>query len=183
MFGIGLVNAYGGYTLDFLGGTNGALLVAIGIRLIVGIGWYRLFDRAGKNPLFAFCPFVGPYTAFRMVWDDFSFAFLFAGTTVVAFINSILVDQSNAVITACGYINFFMWWIMALLTAHCFHMSMFLGFIYAGVPWFGALLMGFWPAGSYRGPWSSDPEADQNLSKQELKKKRKREAKAAGKKK
>ena len=179
MFGIGLFNAYGNLTIDFLGGTNAALLVAITIRFLVGIGWYRLFEKAGKKPIYAFVPFIGPYTAFRMVWDDFSLSFIFAATTIISFVNSVLADQPSDIITACGYINFIMLWLMSLLTANRFQVSMFLGFIYAGVPWLGALLLGFWPAGNYKGPWSSDPEADVNLTPQELKKKRKKEQKQA----
>lgn len=179
MFGIGLYNAFGNLTVDILGGMNASLLVAISIRLIVGIGWFRLFEKAGKNPALAFVPFVGPYTAFRMVWDDFSLSFIFASTTIIAFVNSVLADHSNVIITACGYINFFMWWVMSLLTANRFQTTMFLGFIYAGIPWLGALLFGFWPAGNYQGPWSSDPEADVNLTPQELKKKRKKAQKQA----
>ena len=71
MFGIGLYNAYGQFSIA---GINGALLVALFTRLLVGIGWYRLFDKAGKNPIHAFVPFLGPYVAFRLAWDDFSFA-------------------------------------------------------------------------------------------------------------
>ena len=44
MFGIGLYNAYGQFSIA---GINGALLVALFTRLLVGIGWYRLFDKAG----------------------------------------------------------------------------------------------------------------------------------------
>ena len=93
MFGIGLYNAFGNLTVDILGGMNASLLVAISIRLIVGIGWFRLFEKAGKNPALAFVPFVGPYTAFRMVWDDFSLSFIFASTTIIAFVNSVLADH------------------------------------------------------------------------------------------
>ena len=47
MFGIGLYNAYGQFSIA---GINGALLVALFTRLLVGIGWYRLFDRQGRIP-------------------------------------------------------------------------------------------------------------------------------------
>ena len=171
MFGIGMSN-YSVYVFDFLGGTNAALIYALLTRFLVGIGWYQLFERSGRKGYKALIPIVGPYTAFRMVWDDFSFAALFGMTTFIAFCDAVGVD--NGVITACSYYNFIMWWIMALLTARSFGTTMILGFIYGGVPWFGALLMGFWPSAHYKGAWSSDPEADQNLSSAERKKRRKK---------
>lgn len=177
MFGIGLWDAYSSYTFDFLGGVNGALLMALAIRALVGIGWFGLFRRADKKPWLAFIPLVGPYQAFRLVWDDFSMAAIFAATTFVAFTNAVGVDYP--IINAFAIVNFILWWFMALLTANRFQTTMILGIIYAGVPWLGSMLMGFWPAGSYQGPWSSDPEADQNLSAKERKKRRKKAAKAS----
>jgi len=179
MFGIGLASAYGQYTVDFLGGTNGAFLYAIFVRLIVGIGWFFQFKRVGKNPLFAFTPLVGCYTAFRMVWDDFSFSFLFATTTIIAFIDGILIEQGNGIITACAVVNFIMWWMYSFLAAKAFGVTMFLGIICGGIPWLGSLLIGLWPAADYRGAWSSDPNDERNLTTQQRKKRRKREAKAA----
>lgn len=177
MFGIGFYSAYSAYTFDFLGGINASLIAALFIRLLVGIGWYRLFDLAGKEGYFAFIPFLGSYTAFRLVWDDFSFAAIFSATTFLAFVNAVGVDFG--IINACAVINFIMWWFMALLTARAYRVSMVLGFLYGGIPWLGVILLSFWPSARYIGPWSSDPEADQNLSSKELKKRRKREAKEA----
>lgn len=179
MFGIGLSSAYGQYTIDIFGGTNATLLYAILVRLLVGIGWFFMFKRAGKKPYYAFIPIVGCYTAFRLVWDDFSFSFIFAATTVIAFIDGILVEQSNGLISACAVINFIMWWLFALLSARAYGVSMILGFIYGGIPWFGSLLMGFWPSADYKGAWSSDPNDERNLTTQQRKKRRKREAKEA----
>ena len=177
MFGIGLYNAYSSLVIDALGGTNASLLVALTIRLFVGIGWYMLFEKAGKKGIMAFVPFYGPYTAFRLVWDDFSFAFIFAATTFIAFVNAVGVDYS--IIYACSVVNFLLWWFMALLTSRAYDVSIMLSFIYAGIPWFGALLIGFWPSAHYKGPWSSDPENEQNLTAQERKKRRKKAAKEA----
>lgn len=176
MFGLGLANAYGNLTIDFLGGTNATLLVAIATRIFVGIGWVRLFQRAGIPSYLAFVPIVGPYQAFRMVWDDFSFAAIFGCTTFIAFVDALGVEFP--IIRACAVVNFILWWLMALLTSRCFQVNFIVGFLYGSIPWMGALLMGFWPAGGYKGPWSSDPEADQNLSAKELKKRRKKAAKA-----
>ena len=175
MFGIGLYNAYSPYTIDFLGGTNAALLVALATRLLVAVGWYQLFEKAGKPGWMAFVPIVGPYQAFRLVWDDFSFAALFGMSTFIAFVSALGVDQP--IINAFAIFNFIMWWFMALLTARAYGVGMLLGFLYGGVPWLGSILMGFWPNGRYKGPWSSDPEADQNLTAQERKKRRKKAAK------
>lgn len=177
MFGIGLYRTYSAFTFDFLGGVNGALITALAIRIMVGIGWFSLFRRGGKNPWLAFAPLVGPYQAFRLAWDDFSMAGIFAATTLVAFTNACGVD--HPVINACAVINFVLWWFMSLLTSMCFQVNIIVGFIYGGVPWLGAILMGFWPAWNYKGPWSSDPEADQNVSAKERKKRRKKAAKAA----
>lgn len=174
MFGIGLYNAYGQFSIA---GINGALLVALFTRLLVGIGWYRLFDKAGKNPIHAFVPFLGPYVAFRLAWDDFSFAAIFASTTFVAFVAAVGVNYP--IINAFAIINFIMWWFMSLLMCKAFGFTYFLGFIAAGIPWAGVPLMGFWPSGSYRGPWSTDPDADQNLTPQERKKRRRKAEKEA----
>ena len=176
MFGLGLANAYVG-NVDIFGGVSMALLVALATRLLVGVGWFFLFRKAGKNPVLAFVPLVGPYIAFRMVWDDFSLSAIFAGTTFIAFVDSI--GLGNDVIRACAVLNFILWWLMALLTAVRFQTSMIIGFVYGGISWFGALLMGLWPSGTYKGPWSSNPEDDQNLSAKELKKKRKKQQKQA----
>lgn len=177
MFGIGMFNAYGHYTFDALGGLNASVLVAIATRILVGISWFFIFKRAGKKPYYAFIPIVGPYTAFRMVWDDFSMAAIFACTTFIAFINAMGV--SNSIINACGIINFIMWWFMALLTSIAFKANMIMGFFYGGVPWLGAFLFAFWPNLEYKGAWSTDPEADQNLSPKELKKRRRKAERAA----
>ena len=182
MFGIGMYSAYGGYEIA---GMNGAFLVALGTRLIVGICWYFMFKRAGvERPYVAFIPIVGPFTAFRIVWDDFSFAAIFASTTLVAFVDAVGVQ--HPVIKACAIANFIMWWITALLTMVAFKGNVIMGIIYGGVPWLGAFLFGFWPSLEYKGAWSTDPEAEQNLTPQERKKRRRkaeRAAKAAGKKK
>ena len=89
------------------------------------------------------------------------------------------IGVTNSVIHACAIINFVLWWLMALLTSLAFQVNMFVGFLYGGISWLGSLLMGLWPSASYKGPWSSDPEADQNLTAKELKKRRKKAAKAA----
>lgn len=177
MFGIGLYKAYSSLTFDALGGTNASLLVALTIRLLVGVGWYQLFEKAGKKGYTAFIPFFGPYQAFRLVWDDFSFAAIFAATTFIAFVNAVGVEYG--IISALAIVNFILWWFMALLTSRAYDVSMMLSFIYAGIPWFGSLLIGFWPSGHYKGPWSSDPENEQNLTAQERKKRRKKAAKQA----
>ena len=179
MFGIGLATAYGNMKLDWLGGTSVALVYAIVVRLLVGVGWYLQFKKAGKNPVYGFIPLVGEYTAFRSVWDDFSFSFIFATTTVIAFIDACLTEQTNMIITACAVINFIMWWIFALLSARAYGVGTLMGFIYGGIPWFGSLLFGFWPNAQYKGAWSSNPEDERNLTTQQIKTKRKKEARAA----
>lgn len=177
MFGIGMYNAYSAYQIDALGGVNASLLVALFTRFLVGIGWYQLFERAGKKGYMAMVPIVGPYQAFRLVWDDFSWAALFGMTTFIAFVSAVGVQYG--LITACAIFNFIMWWFMALLTTRAYGIPMLLGFLYGGVPWLGVLLSGFWPSARYKGPWSSDPEANQNLTAAERKKRRKKVAKEA----
>lgn len=179
MFGIGFYNAYSSYVLNFLGGTNAALLVALAYRFLVGIGWYMLFQKADKPGWQAFVPILGAYQAFRLVWDDFSFAALFGMSTFIAFVHAIGVD--HVLINAFSIFNFIMWWFMALLSTRSYGTGMFLGFVYGGVPWLGAVLMGIYPNSRYKGPWSSDSEAEQNLSAQERKKRRKKAAKEAAK--
>lgn len=177
MFGLGFSAAYGSIKLDFLGGASAALLYSLVVRIAVGVGWYRLFERTGQKGWYAFVPILGPYTAFRLVWDDFSFAAIFGMTTFVAWINA--VGISHPIINACAVVNFILWWFMALLMARSFQVNTFLGLLYGGIPWLGVPVLGFYPVVSYRGPWSSDPEADQNLTAQERKKRRKKAAKAA----
>ncbi|MDI9589565.1 MAG: hypothetical protein QM302_00710 [Acidobacteriota bacterium] len=177
MFGLGLAGAYGNLTIEALGGASAALLVSLATRLLVGIAWYRMFQLAGKRGYLAFIPLVGPYTAFRLAWDDFSMAAIFSATTFVAWVNA--VGVVHPVVGACAVINFILWWFMALLTSVVFQTNMILGFVYGGIPWAGGLLIALWPSASYKGPWSSDPEADQNLTSQERKKRRKKAAKEA----
>ena len=180
MFGIGMAAAYGGYKIDFLGGASGALLVSLATRLAVGIAWFQMFNRTGKNGLYAFVPIMGPYMAFRMVWDDFSFAALFGMTTFVAWIDA--VGVTHPLITACAVFNFIMWWVFAILSSRAYGTGVILTLLYGGVPWLGSLLVALWPSAHYKGAWSTDPEAEQNLTSQERKKRRKKAAKAAAKK-
>lgn len=177
MFGYGSFATYGGINLDLLGGTNASLIVSLVIRLCVGFGWYRMFQRTGHKGWHAFVPILGPFVAFRMVWDDFSWAAIFGMTTFIAWVSALGV--SHPIIGACAVINLIMWWFMALLTARAFQVSTFFGLLYGCIPWAGVPIMAFHPAAAYQGPWSSDPEAEQNLSKQERKKRRKKAAKAA----
>lgn len=178
MFGIGFYNAYSSLVVDIFGGTNASLLVALAMRLIIAIAWYRMFDMANRDGRLAFIPIVGPYMAFRIVWDDFSMAAIFGMTTFIAFIHAIGVVD-NPIINACSVINFILWWFMALLTTRVYKVNMLLGFLYGGVPWFGAIVLSFWPSARYAGAWSSDPENEQNLTTQEIKTRRKKAAKAA----
>lgn len=177
MFGIGLANAYSGFTIDVFGGVSAALVYALITRLFVGIGWYFLFKRAGKNGFLAFLPIMGPYLAFRLIWDDFSFAALFGMTTFVAFTNAVGVD--HPIINVCAYFNFFMWWVTAILTRRAYQTNIIITFLYGSMPWLGVPLAGVWPSGDYKGAWSSDPEADQNLTAKERKKRRKKAEKEA----
>lgn len=172
MFGLGLYNEYVG-EIDILGGVDTVFLVAIATRLLVGIGWYFLFKKAGKNANLAFIPLLGPYTAFRLVWDDFSIAAIFAGSTLCGFVDAIGIQYP--IVHAFAIVNFVLWWFMALLTCHCYQTNMIVGFLYGGISWFGSILMGLWPAYNYKGPWSTDPDADQNLSAKERKKRRKKD--------
>lgn len=177
MFGIGMARAYEGFSIDLLGGASAALLVSLATRLLVGIGWYRLFERAGIKGYLAFIPIVGPYNAFRLVWDDFSLAAIFGATTFVAWVNAVGVE--HPIVGAFAVVNFILWWALALLSTRAYGTGMFLGFLYGGLSWLGVPLMGFWSRGSYQGAWSSDPEADQNLTPKERKKRRKKAAKKA----
>lgn len=177
MFGIGLAQAYGIYTIDIFGGTSAALLYALITRFFVGVGWYFLFKKSGKHPLLAFAPIVGPYTAFRLVWDDFGFAALFGTTTFIAFTYGIGV--SHPLVNACSYFNFFLWWILAILTKRAYQLNVVLTIIYGGIPWLGVPLSGLWPSSGYKGAWSSDPEDEQNLTAKERKKRRKKAEKEA----
>lgn len=175
MFGIGLYAAYSSYTIDIFGGTSAALLVALVTRLFVGIGWFRMFQKAGRNGFLAFAPIVGPYTAFRLAWDDFSFSAIFGMTTTIAFIAS--CGASNGIIAALSVLNFIMWWFLAFLSGRAYGFGMILSFLYGGIPWLGVPLAGFWPASEYKGAWSSDPEDERNLTTQQRKKRRKKAAK------
>lgn len=174
MFGLGLYAAYGAYSVA---GVNASLIVALITRLAVGAGWYKLFDRAGLNPILAFVPFVGAYTAFKMVWDDFSMAVIFASTTFVAFVNAVGIDYP--IIFGFSVLNFILWWFMCLLTCRAFNLNLIFGLLSGGVSWLGTPVMGFLCRGSYRGAWSTDPEADQNLTSAERKKKRRKAEKEA----
>lgn len=172
MFGIGLAQAYGGYILDIFGGTSAALIYALITRFFVGVGWFFLFKKSGKNPILSFVPVVGAYNAFRLVWDDFSFAALFGTTTFIAFTYGIGVD--HPLVNFCAYYNFFMWWVLAFLTKRAYQTNIILTFLYGGIPWLGVPLSGLWPSSGYKGAWSSDPEADQNLTAKERKRRRKK---------
>lgn len=173
MFGLNLYDSYGYYEIDILGGVKAALIITLAIRIIVGIGWYGMFKREGKNPIYAFVPILGPYVAFRLACDDFSWAALFSTTTFIAWVVALGVKQE--VLGACAIINFLMWWAMALMTAHAYQVPMFFGFVYGALPWLGALIFGFSPIMSrYNGPVQ--------LLTQEQKEEKKKEEKNARKK-
>lgn len=175
MFGINLVDPYGGMTVDWLGGASVTLVVSLVTRLLVGLGWFKMFEKAGKPGWYGFVPLLGEYTAFRMTWDDFSMSAIFAATTFVAWISSLGVDAP--IVMACAWINLVLWWLYCLITAVvAFKSSIIWGVLYGAVPWGGALLLGWMPTFRYYGPWSSDPNAEQNLSKKERKKRAKQNA-------
>lgn len=172
MFGVNLYKAYGYMELDMFGGMKIAVILTLAIRIIVGIGWWGMFKREGKNPWLAFCPVVGAYIAFRMVCDDFSWAAIFGATTFIAWIVALGVDQD--VINACAVVNFIMWWVMALMTAHVYQVPMFFGFLYGALPWLGALIFGFSSImGNYQGPVVLMTAEQKEAKKKEEKKARK----------
>ena len=172
MYGLGMYSAYGSYTVNFLGGTSVNVFITIAIRLLVGTGWYFLFKKVGKQGYWAFVPFVGPYMAFRMVCDDFSWSAIFSASTFLAWVTALGVD--NVVIGAFAVINFFMWWAFALMSAHVFQTSMFFGFIYGAIPWFGALFFGLSSVPQYGKPISLLSKEEQDAQKKAEKKARKK---------
>ena len=174
------LGATGLLTIDWLGGTSVALIVSLVIRLIIGIGWYRLFERVGEKGYKAFIPVYGPYKAFRMVYDDFSFAAIFGMTCFIAWVNCI-VAEPNGIVMACAVANVVLWWVMALLTCRAFSVSMLIGCVYGVLPWAGALILGFGYWSEYVGAWTSDPDGAQPQTREErlaAKKARKKAAKA-----
>ena len=173
MFGLNLYNAYGSMELDIFGGMKVAVVLTLAIRLVVGIGWFGMFKREGKNPWLAFAPIVGPYIAFRLVCDDFSWSALFGATTFIAWIVALGVDQE--VLNACAVVNFIMWWAMALMAAHVYQVPIFFGFIYGALPWLGAIIFGFSPImNHYHGPVLLLTKEQQEEKKKEEKKARKK---------
>ena len=173
MFGVNLYNAYGFYEIDFLGGMKAALPITIAIRILVGIGWYGMFKREGKNPFFAFIPLLGAYQAFRITCDDFSWAALFGATTFIAWTVAVGVEQD--VLGACAIINFIMWWVYALMTAHVYQVPMFFGFVYGALPWLGALIFGYSKImAHYQGPVELLTAEQKEEKKREEKKARKK---------
>lgn len=173
MFGYGIYTPLNAYVIDWLGGTSVSIIVTLVVRLIVGIGWYKMFEKAGKRPWMAFIPVVGAFQAFRIAWDDFAFASIFAGSTFVAWVNIVIPNSGNAIITALSILNLILWWIMAGFTAMAFETTAFFGLIYGFLPWLGALVFGFSSFTNYTHPWSSDPIINKRYEKEARKKARK----------
>ena len=138
MFGLNMLGVYGDYKISFLGGATLNLVVTLVIRLVVGIGWYKMFERAGKTGWLAFVPVLGAYNAFRLTCDDFSWAALFGGTTFIAWVDAVGIE--HPIVTGCAVCNFIMWWAYALMTAHVYRTSYFFGMIYGVFPWLGAII-------------------------------------------
>ena len=100
MFGLNMLGVYGDYKISFLGGATLNLVVTLVIRLVVGIGWYKMFERAGKTGWLAFVPVLGAYNAFRLTCDDFSWAALFGGTTFIAWVDAVGIE--HPIVTGCA---------------------------------------------------------------------------------
>lgn len=171
MFGLGLYNQYGHYTIDVLGGIQAGFIVTIVIRLLVGLGWYKMFEKMGKKGYLAFIPLVGPYVAFRSVLDDFSWAAIFGASTFLAWVTAIGIE--NEVVGAFAVVNFIMWWALAFMTAHVYQMPVFFAFIYGAFPWLGVPYFGFSSVPKYTKPISLSPEKTKE-EKQAEKKARKK---------
>ena len=172
MFGLNMLGVYGDYKISFLGGATLNLVVTLVIRLVVGIGWYKMFERAGKTGWLAFVPVLGAYNAFRLTCDDFSWAALFGGTTFIAWVDAVGIE--HPIVTGCAVCNFIMWWAYVLMTAHVYRTSYFFGMIYGVFPWLGAIIFGFGPNMEYYEPVSLLPEDQQRAKKQEQKEERKK---------
>lgn len=173
MFGLNLYDSYGYYEIDIFGGVKAALIITLAVRIIVGIGWYGMFKREGKNPWLAFAPLVGPYIAFRLACDDFSWAALFSATTFIAWVVALGVKQE--VLGACAVVNFIMWWAMALMTSHAYQVPIFFGFVYGALPWLGALIFGYSSIMTrYQGPVQLLTAEQKEEKKREEKKARKK---------
>ena len=154
MFGLNLF-VYPDVEMGPLGMVNAGIIVMLLTRISVGFGWYGMFKKAGIPGWRAFVPLVGSYHAWRLAYDDFSFAAIFASVTFVAAIG--VMGVVHPVVTACTIASLIMWWVMALLTAVAFDCHILYGFIYGALPWAGALIFG-WAGGLvYAHPWSSDP--------------------------
>ena len=105
------------FNIDFLGGTKARCswrspracwLASVGSAC----------SRGRKEPLsWLSCP-SWALQAFRMVWDDFSFAANLCAAPPLSHSSMPLVSQ-HPIINACAVVNFVMWWFMALLTSHC----------------------------------------------------------------
>lgn len=156
MFGLGLYKTYGNQIIDIFGGIQLGLIYTLVVRLLVGVGWFMLFKKQGKNPWLAFVPIVGPYIAFRMVCDDFSWAAIFGMSTFLAWVTALGID--NVVVGAFAVINFIMWWALALMSTHVYQVPIFFGFIYGAFPWLGVPFFGFSSLPHYTEPIDLAPK-------------------------
>ena len=171
MYGINFYSAYGNITLDWLGGTNVAFVVAVIIRLLVGAGWAGMLQKAGDKPWKAFIPVYAPYKIWRLIYDDFSFAAIFATSAVCAFVAA-SVPETNALVVGLNVANFIMWWVLSLISTQVFTMPAILAIVMAIIPWAGTLIIGWAPSLRYKQPWVADLDA-QNGKKKKSKKRKK----------
>ncbi len=152
MFGFGLlVPDYYDYIIDIFGGVRAALPITLFTRLVVGIGWFRMLRKAGKPGWHALIPLWGELQVFRIVYDDFAFGAIFAGSTMMAWVG--MMGVQHQMVSIFWFVNGLMWWIMCLFTCISFGVSYVFWPIYAIVPWAGALFFGFHDLPQYKGPW------------------------------
>ena len=141
MFGFGLlVPDYYDYIIDIFGGVRAALPITLFTRLVVGIGWFRMLRKAGKPGWHALIPLWGELQVFRIVYDDFAFGAIFAGSTMMAWVG--MMGVQHQMVSIFWFVNGLMWWIMCLFTCISFGVSYVFWPIYAIVPWAGALFFG-----------------------------------------
>ena len=153
MYGFGiLVPNYYEYSVElFNTQVRVSLLATIFMRLVVGIGWFGMLRKAHKPGWWGLIPLWGELQVFRIIYDDFAFAAVFAGSTAMAWVGSLGVQ--HGIVSIFWFVNGLLWWILCFFTCVTFKVSYVFWPIYAIVPWAGALFFGFHDLPRYSAPW------------------------------
>ena len=149
------------------------LLIAMVTHVLVLVGWWKMFTKAGLPGWQALIPLYGDYKGYRLGTNDFSASAIFASANFVGAIAQV-IKTDNLVINIMPWVANIMWLFHAWCIYNAYGTGMMVGLAYAFLPWLGSPFVGFGPY-KYSGPWVYGPDAEKQKKAERLPKAERRE--------